>query len=52
MRDDLLVGVIFGGFACGKKLVDFILAFLCNVPLSMLRLKQNWRFHRNANRQY
>ena len=40
-RDHLLVGVIFGGFAYGKNLVDFILAIFCHVPLSMLRLKQN-----------
>ena len=26
VQDDLLAGVIFGGFACGKKLADFILA--------------------------
>ena len=47
VQDDILVGAIFGGFACGKKLVDFI---LCHVPLSMLRLKQNGGFY--ANCQY
>ena len=45
VQDDLLVGVIFGGFACGKKLADFILAISCHVPLSMLRLKQNGGFY-------
>ena len=45
VQDDLLAGVIFGGFACGKKLADFILAILCHVPLSMLRLKQNGGFY-------
>ena len=45
VQDDLLVRVIFGGFACGKKLADFILAILCHVPLSMLRLKQNCGFY-------
>ena len=44
VQDDLLAGVRFGGFACGKKLADFILAILRHVPLSMLRLKQNGRF--------
>ena len=45
VQDDLLAGVIFGGFAYGKKLADFILAILYHVPLSMLRLKQNGRFY-------
>ena len=45
VQDDLLAGVIFGAFSCGKKLVDFILAILCHMPLSMLRLKQNGRFY-------
>ena len=45
VQDDLLAGVIFGRFACGKKLADFILAILCHVPLSMLRLKQNGGFY-------
>ena len=45
VQDDLLVGVIFGEFACGKKLAVFILAILCHVPLSMLRLKQNGGFY-------
>ena len=45
VQDDLLAGVIFGEFTCEKKLVDFILAILCHVSLSMLRLKQNVRFY-------
>ena len=57
VQDDLLAGVIFGGFVYGKKLADFILAILCHVPLSMLRLKKwwilYWQFlHRTANCQY
>ena len=49
VQDDLLAGVIFSEFACGKKLVDFILEISCpiscHVPLGMLRLKQNGRFY-------
>ena len=45
VQGDLLVGVIFGKFACGKKLVDFILAISCHVPLSMLRLKKNGGYY-------
>ena len=45
VQDDLLTGVIFGGFASGKKLAGIILAILCHVPLSMLRLKQNGEFY-------
>ena len=45
VQDDLLAGIIFGGFACGKKLTDFTLVISCHVPLSRLRLKQNGGFY-------
>ena len=41
IQNDLLARVIIGKFGCEKLLANFILAILCHVPLSMLRLKQN-----------
>ena len=45
VQDDLLARIIFGEFACGKLIGEFILAILCHVPLSMLRLKHNTGFY-------
>ena len=36
VQDDLLARVLFDKFACRKLMVNFILAILCHVPLSML----------------
>ena len=45
IQDDLLVRVIFDKFACEKLIANFILTILCDMPSSMLSLKQNGRFY-------
>ena len=46
-QDDLLVGVIFGEFACGKKLADFIFYIGNCVPhaIEHAQIEINDRFY-------